>query len=78
MLREDLMEQLAEKLDGSFYIIPSSIHEVIVVSEHAQITEDSMTELLHQMNSEMEDEKEYLSDSIYFYDADKSSVKLVA
>ena len=78
MLREDLMEQLAEKLDGSFYIIPSSIHEVIVVSEHAQITEDSMTELLHQMNSEMDDEKEYLSDSIYFYDAEKSSVKLVA
>lgn len=78
MLRDDLMEEMAEKLDGNFYIIPSSIHEVILIAEHAQITEESLTELLHQMNSEMEDEKEYLSNSIYFYDAERSSVQLIA
>lgn len=78
MLRDDLMEVLAEKLDGNFYIIPSSIHEVIIVSEHAEITEDSLTTMLRQVNSEMEDQKEFLSDNIYYYDAERSSVKLVA
>lgn len=62
-------EEAARKVGGSYYIIPSSVHELILVpGEREDWIVKGMKELVRSVNRELVQEQERLSDSIYFYD----------
>lgn len=60
-------EEAIDRLGGSFYIFPVSIHELILVKE----TEDASPDVLKTIERECNkiESDEYLSDSGYYYDA---------
>lgn len=65
-----LCKPFLEKISGgqSFYILPSSVHESILVSEQEGIPKKALDEMVREVNSTMVATEEVLSDHAYFYD----------
>ncbi len=67
VLYEDGMQMLADRLDDNLYLIPSSIHEWIVVPENFTNLEH-LSEIVHEVNFSQVDVEERLSNEVYHYD----------
>lgn len=67
ILRDDVRQQIAEKL-GDFYVIPSSIHEVLVLPQKGINLKD-LEKMVQETNQIQVLPEERLSDHIYSYDA---------
>lgn len=67
VLYEDGMQMLADRLDDNLYLIPSSIHEWIVVPENFTNLEN-LSEIVHEVNFSQVDVEERLSNEVYHYD----------
>lgn len=73
----DLLRKTAEKLDSDFYILPSSIHEVILVLEKEAPSMQKLKELVGDVNQCHVKEEEFLSENVYFYSREAHQVTIV-
>ena len=62
-----IMDQIAKEFSGGFFVIPSSIHEMLILPKDG-IERDDIRHLLRSVNVEMVAEEEILSDQIHEYD----------
>ena len=65
-----LLEEIAEKLNDNFYIVPSSIHEVLIIpwkSVKEKYTFKDFSEMIEEVNETQLMDDEVLSNHIYFY-----------
>ena len=75
MIDDELLKQIRERV-GEFYILPSSIHELIIVPTNASrnapetVTAEGLRELVRAVNQSNVPREEWLSDSVYKYDGD--------
>jgi PIN domain nuclease of toxin-antitoxin system len=73
LLYRDTLEEFSRKLDCDFYILPSSIHEVILVPQVKNETIDFMNakerlkEMVREINETQVAVEEVLSDTVYEY-----------
>jgi hypothetical protein len=67
LLYPEVLQQIAEELNSDFYILPSSIHEVILVIDHGNISKMSLKEMVCDVNQTQVAEDEVLSDQVYYY-----------
>ncbi|MCR5837187.1 MAG: DUF5688 family protein [Lachnospiraceae bacterium] len=67
MLYAEKFHLLAETLDRDLYIFPSSIHELIAISQKSD-TLEAHVKTVHEVNIENVDLNERLSNSVYKYD----------
>lgn len=65
-----------EKLGGSFYILPSSVHEVLLLGLFGQMTDDQLRRTVCEVNNTELLPQEVLSGQIYFYDHEKDQVSI--
>ncbi|MDE7368097.1 MAG: hypothetical protein K2N24_12165 [Lachnospiraceae bacterium] len=74
----DFMHQVSEQyFEGqNFKILPSSIHEVLAVSEDMDTSE--LLQIVCDANNYVLDPGEQLADAVYQYDADKKLVSCIA
>ncbi len=63
------LAEAARQLGGSFYILPSSIHEVILLRDNGQSNGQQLHEMIADINNTQLREEEVLSDYAYRYDA---------
>ena len=63
------MQLIALQLCGSFYILPSSIHEVILIPDDGDMDVKWLLSLVTSINKDMLLPQDKLTDSIYYYDA---------
>ena len=68
---ESLLPCLYEKLGRGFYIIPSSIHELLLLPETREIDEGIVRKTIFRVNRDHVEPEERLSDSLYHYDGKK-------
>lgn len=74
---DNVMEELAEQVGHSFYMIPSSIHEWIIVDEPISKENTSVVKhMLVEVNKSEVDEQEVLSNNLYIYDYDSKQIRL--
>lgn len=66
LLYSGMLERIYNEM-GSFYILPSSVNEVIIVPENENTNYDSLYEMVPAINREQVPECEILSDSVYKY-----------
>ena len=64
-----MMEKIAEESGGSYYVLPSSIHEVLIVRDEGEDVSASLETLVRDVNRRVVDPSERLSDHVYHYDA---------
>ncbi len=68
LLYENVAADLAERYDSDLYILPSSIHEVIVLPDRGIETRNELSQIVQEVNGSHVREDEILSDHAYFYD----------
>ena len=67
MLYDGLMRKLALRMNTDFYIIPSSVHELILIPVAEDITRDDLDDMIKSINSTEISKEEVLSDTSYIY-----------
>ncbi len=67
MLYPRLMETIAEKLDSDLFILPSSIHEIILIPALDRSHYKELTDMVSEINRTELAADEMLSDHIYYY-----------
>lgn len=70
MLYKDALKDFSEKIDESFAIIPSSIHEVLLVPDSMDIPASELKDMLLDVNANLVRPDEILSQNIYLYNTD--------
>ncbi len=71
----DFMDKAAEIAGGSFYILPSSIHEVLIVPDKGHDWID-LSNMVKEVNATQVAPAEKLTDSVYHYDARRKIFEL--
>lgn len=67
----DFREKVRGMIRGDFYILPSSIHEVILVPESFGLEPERMQEMVKEINQTGVAPEEVLSDSVYYFDGEE-------
>ena len=68
-LDQNIMDKIAEKVGGDFYVLPSSVHEVLVVPKRADMDVKELEHMVQEVNATQVAVEEQLSDHVYMYDA---------
>ena len=74
ILYEDVLRKFADHINSDFYILPSSIHEILLVPYDKNIKKDSLTEMVRDVNRTQVAPEEVLSDHVYLYSREKNKV----
>lgn len=77
MMYKDAVKALAEKIGGDFYLIPSSIHEVMAIPE-GTLDPKKLILMLEEGNRTCCAENEILSNTIYHYSVKKDCFSMAA
>ncbi len=73
MADDVVLDTIREQIGNDFYVLPSSIHELIVV-EKGQLTEERAVKMVREANETAVDVEEQLSNHVYFYDGEQLQV----
>lgn len=65
-----VIETISNKLDSDLYIIPSSIHEVLILRKTDNIKREDLDNLINTVNHSGLSSTEILSNHVYIYDRD--------
>lgn len=76
LLREDLLKSFAKQHQCGFFILPSSIHEAILIPETAGVAPQNLKEMLMEINVAAVTPEEWLSDEVYYYSAEQERILL--
>lgn len=68
ILYSNVLEEIGNELDMDYYILPSSIHEVIILPVDCGMNEEGISEMVEEINQTQVSEDEVLSNHAYFYD----------
>ena len=77
MLYPGVLAGLAEKEGRSFYILPSSVHEVILMADMGAGEAEGFKRMIVEINATQVAPEEVLSDSLYYYDFAEKRVKII-
>ena len=77
LLYDGVLEKFAEKIGGDFYILPSSVHEVLFVPANGDMDARYLIEMVREVNATQVAPDEVLSDNVYMYHADKDFVEMM-
>lgn len=71
MLYPEVLDRMCDLFSKGYYILPSSIHDLVIVPKNADMTPGELGEMVRDINKNMVEREEVLSDHIYEYDRDK-------
>ncbi len=63
------MEEAAQKIGGDFFLLPSSVHEVLLLPDDGTMDTDYLKELVTSVNMTEVSPEERLTNNAYHYDA---------
>lgn len=68
ILYDDILFHISNFLKEGFYILPSSIHEVIIIPERHAPDKNTLNEMVSEVNETQVEPEDVLSDHVYYYD----------
>ena len=74
LLYDRMPEKIYGYVGGKYYLIPSSIHEFLIVPWEPFLSVENMKEMVHEVNENHVAKDEVLSDNVYFFDGEQLSV----
>lgn len=72
----DFMEQAKERLGGDFYVLPSSVHECILLADSGDMDRAQLEAMVKEVNETQVELSERLSDKVYHYDSEAKIFEL--
>ncbi len=66
---ENFMDMAAERAGGDFFILPSSLHEVLIVPDNGNVKLEDLENMVREVNATQVAPQDKLTDSVYHYDS---------
>ncbi len=66
---DDILSKIKNKLNENFYVLPSSINEVLIIHE-SFVTPDFVREMVRDVNKTIVTQTDKLSNNIYYYNGE--------
>lgn len=67
ILYQNLLKSFAERLGSDLYILPSSIHEVLIIPACANDSGTDLSDMVREVNATQLSREEVLSDHVYYF-----------
>ncbi|MDR2045065.1 MAG: DUF5688 family protein [Clostridium sp.] len=77
ILYPGVLRQISQFLSPDFFILPSSIHEVILLAAESEEGAESLRGAVREVNAARLEAEQILSDSVYYYDHRQNKLKIV-
>lgn len=74
----DVMEKVCRLFPDGFYILPSSIHECMILGKGKGLGVKELEKMVREINHTQVEPEERLSDHVYEYDRERGSIRLAA
>lgn len=71
ILYPGILEEIAAFYQSSLFVLPSSVHEVIILPDHDEYTLEGLSAMVKEINSREVETEEVLSDHAYYYNREK-------
>ena len=68
ILYDSVLAGIAEELEDDFYILPSSVHECIIVPLNVQAAREELEDMVFEINRTQVLPEDVLSDQVYLYE----------
>lgn len=78
MARKDILGSLAAKEADNLYILPSSVHECMIIPVRFGQDPEDLGAMVREINRTQVEAEEYLSDSVYYYDRQTDRLEIAA
>ena len=76
LLNNTVMDSVADRIGADFLILPSSIHELILIPRKSGIDKDTLEQIVRDVNASQVSPHERLSSHVYTYDLAHHELKL--
>lgn len=77
LIYPDVLGRVADKIGTDCYVLPSSLHEVIMLSAKTYSDKSKLASIVCGTNAKHVSSEEKLSDSLYYYDIKNRNVKRI-
>ena len=74
LLYENILLDFANQIRSDLYILPSSIHEIILIPYQKETTLQALIEMVRDINCTQVAPEEVLSDSVYRFSREKNAI----
>lgn len=64
---DSVLDAIGERLKSDFYVLPSSVHECMIVPATEDFREEELCRVVHEINEEYVEAEEILGESVYLY-----------
>lgn len=64
----DQVQRLSEQLGANLFLLPSSVHEMILFPDYGIVSASELIQMVREINQQKVLEEERLSDDIFYYD----------
>lgn len=68
------LEAVGRMLEENYYLLPSSVHEMLILPESCAPEAEELNQLIVEINEAVVDPEEVLGDHAYYYDREKNEV----
>ncbi|MFA9463038.1 MAG: DUF5688 family protein [Velocimicrobium sp.] len=76
LLYEDVIANFAYSNQSDFYILPSSIHEVILIPYQRNFSKNVLSEMVNDVNTTQVPMEDVLSNRVYIYHRNKNAIEM--
>jgi len=73
----DMLENIAEKFNSDLFLLPSSVHEFLILPVNIGFKPDELLEMVVSVNDTVVADDEKLSDNVYVYRKGKLKIEMV-
>ena len=77
ILYPGVLERMAKRMGGDFYMIPSSVHEFLLMPREQERGDEELKEMIAEVNRTEVSAEEVLSDHLYLYCCLEGKVRIV-
>lgn len=78
ILDDGNLKMISDKMGGDFIVLPSSIHESIIIPADGRLSHPALAAMVYDINRMQVDVEERLSDHIYLYERAKGELGIAA
>ena len=71
----EVLNKLNQLFPEGFYVLPSSVHEVLIVPDNGEVEPRRLGEMVREVNRAEVEREEVLSDRVYSYDKEKHQIR---
>ena len=76
ILYHNLLQDFAETIESDLYLLPSSVHEILILPSYIDNTPKELSDIVREVNRTQLSAEEILSDHVYFYSRETGQITI--